>query len=54
MADDDCEEQDEIDEYADSSPADLQSKNARRELEKRLKMKRLREMIDYDEFDGDF
>ena len=51
--DDDCDEQDDI-EYVDSSPADLPSKNARRELEKRLEMKRLREMIDYDEFDGDF
>ena len=51
--DDDCDEQDDI-EYLDGSPADLPSKNARRELEKRLEMKRLREMIDYDEFDGDF
>jgi hypothetical protein len=51
--DDDCDEQDEI-EYLDSPPADSPSKNARRELEKRLEMKRLREMIDYDEFDDDF
>ena len=51
--DDDCDEQDDID-YIDSSPSELQSKNARRELEKRLEMKRLREMIDYDEFDDDF
>jgi hypothetical protein len=51
--DDDCDEQEDI-EYADSSPADSPSKNARRELEKRLEMKRLREMIDYDEFDVDF
>lgn len=51
--DDDFEDQDDL-EYEDSSPADLQPKNARRELEKRLEMKRLREMIDYDEFDGDF
>ena len=50
--DDDCDEQDDI-EYPDSSPADLLSTNARRELENRLEMKRLREMIDYDEFDGD-
>ncbi len=50
--DDNCDEQDDID-YADSSPADLPSKNARRELEKRLEMKRLREMIEYDEFDDD-
>jgi hypothetical protein len=50
--DDDGDEQDDI-EYVDSSPADVPSKNARRELEKRLEMKRLREMIDYDEFDGD-
>ena len=51
--DDDFEDQDDL-EYEDSSPADLQPKNARRELEKRLEMKRLREMIDYDEFDDDF
>jgi hypothetical protein len=50
--DDDCDEQDDL-EYEDSSPADVPSKNARRELEKRLEMKRLKEMIDYDEFDGE-
>ena len=51
--DDDYDDQDDI-EYEDSPPADLQPKNARRELEKRLEMKRLREMIDTDEFDDDF
>jgi hypothetical protein len=51
--DDDCDEQEDI-EYADSSPADSPSKNARRELEKRLEMKRLREMRDSDEFEVDF
>lgn len=45
--DDDCDEQDDI-EYADNSPAVLPSKNARRELEKRLEMKRLREQLDDD------
>jgi hypothetical protein len=45
--DDDCDEQDDI-EYVDSSPTDLPSKNARRELEKRLEMKRLREQLDDD------
>ena len=45
--DDDCDEQDDI-EYEDSAPADLPSKNARRELEKRLEMKRLREQLDDD------
>ena len=45
--DDDCDEQDDI-EYVDSSPADLPSKNARRELEKHLEMKRLREQLDDD------
>ena len=50
--DDDFDEQDDID-YVDSTPAQMPSKNARRELEKRLEMKRLREMIDYDEFDDD-
>ena len=45
--DDDCDEQDDI-EYVDSSTADLPSKNARRELEKRLEMKRLREQLDDD------
>ncbi len=57
MADDDIEDMDfdddgdELDdiEYEDSSPADLQPKNARRELEKRLEMKRLREMLDDDD-----
>ncbi len=51
--DDDCDEQDDI-EYLDTPPADSPSKNARRELENHLEMKRLREMLDYDEFDGDF
>ena len=32
----------------------LKSVNARRELEKRLEMKRLRELLDYTEFDDDF
>jgi len=45
--DDDCDEQDDI-EYVDSPPAESQSKNARRELEKRLEMKRLREQLDDD------
>ena len=51
--DDDCDEQDDI-ECLDTPPADSPSKNARRELENHLEMKRLREMLDYDEFDGDF
>jgi hypothetical protein len=51
--DDDCDEQDDI-EYADNPPTGLPAKNARRELEKRLELKRLREMIGYDEFDDDF
>jgi hypothetical protein len=50
--DDDYDDQDDI-EYEDGPPAELPPKNARRELEKRLEMKRLREMIDYDEFDDD-
>ena len=45
--DDDCDEQDDI-EYLDSSPADSPSTNARRELEKRLEMKRLREQLNDD------
>ena len=45
--DDDCDEQIDID-YVDSSPADVPSKNARRELEKHLEMKRLREQLDDD------
>jgi len=62
MADDDIEdidfddgsdEQDEI-WYEESPPPQLQSKNARRELEKRLEIKRLREMLGTDEFDDDF
>ena len=32
----------------------LESVNARRELEKRLEMKRLRELLDYTELDDDF
>jgi hypothetical protein len=46
--DDDCDERDDID-YVDSSPSDMPSTNARRELEKRLEMKRLKEELD-DEF----
>ena len=45
--DDDCDEQDDI-KYVDSPPVESQSKNARRELEKRLEMKRLREQLDDD------
>lgn len=50
--DDGSDEHDEI-EYEESSPPQMQSKNARRELEKRLEMKRLREMLD-SEIDDDF
>ena len=46
--DDGCDEQADIG-YVDNYPADLQPNNARRELEKRLEMKRLREQLD-DEF----
>jgi hypothetical protein len=46
--DDDCDEQDDID-YVDTHPSDMPSTNARRELEKRLEMKRLKEQLD-DEF----
>jgi hypothetical protein len=46
--DDDCDEQDDID-YVDTYPSDMPSTNARRELEKRLEMKRLKEQLD-DEF----
>jgi hypothetical protein len=62
MADDDIEDMDFDDgsdepddiEFEEIPPTQLQSKNARRELEKRLEMKRLREMLDSDEFDEDF
>ena len=45
--DDGCDEQADIG-YVDNYPADLQPNNARRELEKRLEMKRLREQLDDD------
>ena len=63
MADDDFEdldldfegnddEPDSID-YEDNPSPELTAKNARRELEKRLEMKRLKEMLDYTEIDDD-
>jgi len=56
MADDDIEEIDfdddddvqEYIEYEEIPTADMPSTNARRELEKRLEMKRLREQLDDD------
>ena len=53
--DDSGEEQDDI-EYEDShSPSpQMSASNARRELEKRLELKRLREMLDSPDFDDDF
>lgn len=61
MADDDIEDSDFDDddgpdelEYEINPPDQMQSINARRELEKRLEMKRLKEMIDSDELDDDF
>lgn len=62
MADDDFEELDFDDgddeqddfEYEERPSARQQSSNARRELEKHLEMKRLREMLDSPEFDDDF
>ena len=51
--DDDGEEQSDI-QYEDSRPPEKQAAQARRELERRLELKRLREMIDYAEFDDDF
>lgn len=66
--DNDIDEDDEIDDIEFDDEGDIQdddlelgeqqpplkSVNARRELEKRLEMKRLRELLDYTEFDDDF
>ena len=51
--DDEIDEQDDID-YEDIPPPQSQPNNARRELEKRLEIKRLRELLDYTEIDDDF
>jgi hypothetical protein len=51
--DDDIDDQEDID-YEDAPPPQSQPGNARRELEKRLEMKRLRELLDYTELDDDF
>jgi hypothetical protein len=62
MADDDIDdidfdegnnEQDDID-YEEEPPPQARAFNARRELEKRLEMKRLKEMIGSADFDEDF
>jgi hypothetical protein len=62
MADDDIEDidfddgedaQEDID-YEDSPPPQPMTNNARRELEKRLELKRLKEMLDSSDFDEDF
>lgn len=61
MADDDIEDidfddnddQEDID-YELSAPPPAQSNNARRELEKRLEMKRLKELLGSADFDEDF
>ncbi|MBT8129300.1 MAG: hypothetical protein KJP10_04855 [Gammaproteobacteria bacterium] len=62
MADDDIEEfdfddgddaQDDI-EYEDTPPPQPSTYNARRELEKRLELKRLKEMLGSSDFDEDF
>ena len=62
MADDDIEEfdfdegddaQEDID-YEDTPPPQTRAYNARRELEKRLELKRLKEMLDSSDFDEDF
>ena len=50
--DDDDVEQDDID-YEESPTPPLPARNARRELEKRLEMKRLRELLG-SEFEDDF
>jgi hypothetical protein len=50
--DEDSDIQDDLDLEAQEPP--LTTANARRELEKRLEMKRLRELLDYTEFDDDF
>ena len=58
MADDDIEDIDFDDgsddaddiEYEDSPPPQAHSSNARRELEKRLELKRLRELLEDTEF----
>ncbi len=51
--DDSSDEQDGI-EYEDGPSPKMSTFNARRELEKRLEMKRLREMLDSPDFDDDF
>ena len=64
MADDDIEDidfdededddaQEDID-YEDTPSPQPRSYNARRELEKRLELKRLKEMLDSSDFDEDF
>jgi hypothetical protein len=47
--DDDNDDQDDIP-YDEPPPPRLQTSNARRELEKRLEMKRLRELLEDTEF----
>ena len=51
--DDVSDDQDDID-YEETPSPPSQPSNARRELEKRLEMKRLRELLDYTELDEDF
>ena len=62
MADEDIEDidfdegddaQEDID-YEDTPPSHPRTYNARRELEKRLELKRLKEMLDSSDFDEDF
>jgi hypothetical protein len=62
MADDDIEDidyddgddaQEDID-YEDTPPPQARTYNARRELEKRLELKRLKEMLGSSDFDEDF
>ena len=62
MADDDIEDiefddsNDELDEieFEKAPSVEMPSRNARRELEKRLEMKRLKEMLGSEDFDEDF
>lgn len=50
--DEESDDQDDLD-YEDSPPPQTQPGNARRELEKRLEMKRLRELLEDSEFGDD-
>lgn len=40
--------------YDDNPPLQMPSSKARREIEKRLEMRRLRELLDDTDFDGEF